>query len=65
MNKDKPNDISISELIYGGLTDEEKDDIMEIEGDEYQLWRLTTKKAQLARMRELKGERRSAKKRKK
>lgn len=64
MNQDKPKKKPIMEVLFGGLTDQEKDDMLELQS-EYQMWRLGTRKAKLARMRDENGERRSAKRPKK
>lgn len=64
MNQDEPKKKPIMEVLFGGLTDQEKDDMLELQS-EYQMWRLGTRKSKLARMRDENGERRSAKRPKK
>lgn len=64
MKQEEPKKKPMMELLFGGLSDQEKDDMLELK-EEFQMWRLASTKTKLANMREANGERRSAKKRKK
>ena len=57
MNQDKPEKKPISELIWDGFTAQEKDDMMEIQEGEHQMWRLGVRKSMLRRMKKEKEQR--------
>lgn len=63
MKQNEPKKKPIMEVLFGGLTDQEKDDMLELES-EFQMWRSGTKKTKSAKQKE-KGEGKNAKRPKK
>ncbi len=52
MIQDETPKKTLMELIFDGFTAEEKDDMMEMQKGEYQMWRLGVKASALRRMKQ-------------